>query len=100
MLPPLTPRFHSLPPYMLAAIPLKKRKLLERGVDVIDLGAGDADLSPPEAAVTELARASHVPELQRYGFGLGYFPFREAIASFMNRRFGLEFDPVTEVLPL
>lgn len=85
---------------MLAAIPLRKRKLLERGVDVIDLGAGDADLSPPDVAVEELGRASRVPELQRYGFGLGYFPFREAIASFMNRRFDLEFDPVTEVIPL
>lgn len=99
-MPPVTARVQALPPYMLASIPLKKRRLIERGVDVIDLGAGDADLAPPEAAVEALIRGARVPELQRYGFGLGYFPFREAIAAFMQRRFGLTFDPVTEMVPL
>ncbi|HLV26147.1 MAG TPA: aminotransferase class I/II-fold pyridoxal phosphate-dependent enzyme [Gemmatimonadales bacterium] len=99
-MPPLTPRFESLPPYMLAAIPLKKRRLIERGMDVIDLGAGDADLSPPESAVNALIEGSRIPALQRYGFGLGHFPYREAIASFMKRRFNLDFDPVAEVVPL
>jgi len=36
-----------LPEYPLATIPQKKRELAARGVDVIDLGAGDADLAPP-----------------------------------------------------
>lgn len=38
--------------------------------------------------------------MSRYGFGLGYPPFREAVAAFMQRRFGHRFDPVTETLPL
>lgn len=33
----------SLPGYPLARLPGIKRKLIEQGVDVIDLGAGDAD---------------------------------------------------------
>lgn len=99
-MPKTTPRFASLPAYPLAAIPLKKRQLLERGVDVIDLGAGDADLLPPEAAVEALTAGARVPALQRYGFGLGHFAFREAISAFMQKRFGLDFDPVREVQPL
>ena len=93
-------RFQSLPPYPLAHVPLKKRELLARGVDVIDLGAGDADLPAPPAAIDALDQALDVPAMHRYGFGLGYFPFREAITAWMQRRFGLAFDPATEVIPL
>jgi LL-diaminopimelate aminotransferase len=93
-------RFQNLPPYPLAHVPLKKRALIERGVDVIDLGAGDADLPAPEAAVEALDRGARTPALNRYGFGLGYVPFREAISGWMQRRFGLAFDPVTEIIPL
>jgi LL-diaminopimelate aminotransferase len=44
--------------------------------------------------------ALDVPAMHRYGFGLGHFPFREAISAWMQRRFGLSFDPVTEICPL
>lgn len=93
-------RMNSLPPYTLAAIPARKRDLISRGVDVIDLGAGDADLAPPAAATEALLRAAREPALQRYGFGLGHVPYREAIGEWMGRRFGLEFDPLKEIVPL
>jgi LL-diaminopimelate aminotransferase len=89
-----------LPEYPLAKIPQKKRELLERGVDVIDLGAGDADLDPPKAAVERMAKAIREPVLGRYGFGMGYVPYREAIVAWMQRRFGVRADPMTEVVPL
>lgn len=73
---------------------------MARGVDVIDLGAGDADLPPPAAATEALARAARDPALGRYGFGLGHVPFREAISQWMAHRFGQRFDPITEVVPL
>jgi len=98
--PPLSTRFSTLPEYLLARIPAKKRELVQRGMDVIDLGAGDADLSPPPAALARLAEASREPALQRYGFGMGHVPYREAAAAFMERRFGARFDPLTEVVPL
>lgn len=99
-MPRLTSRFDRLPPYPLAHIPGRKRDLLARGVDVIDLGAGDADLAPPPAAIEALARAARDPALGRYGFGLGYVPFRQAVSAWMQRRFGLAFDPMTEIVPL
>ncbi len=85
---------------MLAGIPARKRELIARGVDVIDLGAGDADLAPPAAVVRAMQEAVTKPALGRYGFGLGYMPYREAIVSWMERRFGVRFDPLREVVPL
>ena len=99
-MPQLTERFRTFPVYPLAHVPAKKRELLQRGVDVIDLGAGDADLAPPPAAVEALVKAAHTPSMGRYGFGLGYVPFREAISDWMATRFGQRFDPLAEVVPL
>jgi LL-diaminopimelate aminotransferase len=93
-------RFFTLPEYPLATIPQKKRELAARGVDVIDLGAGDADLAPPQAALDRMRDAVLEPALSRYGFGLGYVPYREAVSAWMERRFGERFDPFTEVVPL
>ena len=101
MTPPvLGTRMAALPPYPLAHIPQKKRELLARGVDVIDLGAGDADLAPPAAAITAMEAALRVPTMHRYGFGLGHVPFREAASRYMHDRFGQRFDPLTEIVPL
>jgi LL-diaminopimelate aminotransferase len=93
-------RFFTLPEYPLATIPQKKRELAARGVDVIDLGAGDADLAPPQAALDRMREAVLEPALSRYGFGLGYVPYREAVSAWMQKRFGVRFDPFTEVVPL
>ena len=99
-MPPFAPRFVTLPEYPLARIPQRKRELLERGVDVIDLGAGDADLAPPAGALARMQTAITEPSLSRYGFGMGYYPYREAVSAFMQRRFGVTCDPMTEVVPL
>lgn len=93
-------RFRTFPPYPLADVPQIKRELKAKGVDVIDLGAGDADLAPPPAAVEALVRAARVPEMSRYAFQLGLPEFREAVAAWMERRFGVRLDPYREVLPV
>lgn len=99
-MPRHAPRFASLPVYPLAHIPARKRELVQRGVDVIDLGAGDADLPPPAAAVEVLQRAAATNAMSRYGFGLGHVPYREAISAWMQTRFGVTCDPLREVVPL
>ena len=99
-MPRLSARFAGFPVYPLAHIPARKKALIDAGMDVIDLGAGDADLAPPAAAVAELQRAAEMPTMQRYGFGMGYVPYREAIAAWMQKRFGQTVNPMTEVVPL
>ena len=99
-MPKLAKRFETLPEYVLARIPQQKQELLKRGVDVIDLGAGDADLMPPEAAVRRLTEAVQIPSMNRYGFGMGLLKFREAASAWMEKRFATKFDPIKEIVPL
>src|SRR3989440_5311531 len=84
----------------MAEIPAIKRRLLEQGVDVIDLGAGDADFAPPAVAVDTLGGAVRAPAMSRYPFQLGLPVFREAAAAYLQRRFGARFDPFSELHPL
>src|SRR3954452_13799990 len=93
-------RLKALPGYPLAEIPAQKRRLMERGVDVIDLGAGDNDMPPPAVAVEAMTDALHDPAYSKYGFQQGLPAFRQASSRWVERRFGLHFDPVTETLPL
>ncbi|MBI4410138.1 MAG: aminotransferase class I/II-fold pyridoxal phosphate-dependent enzyme [Gemmatimonadetes bacterium] len=96
----LATRFRTFPKYPLADVPQIKRELTQRGVDVIDLGAGDADLAPPPAAVRALTEAVQEPRMSRYGFQLGLLAFREAVAAWMQKRFGVTLDPLREIHPL
>src|SRR3954471_14847447 len=97
-MPKLAARFESLPEYPLATIPQKKRDLLARGVDVIDLGAGDADLAPPASVLETIATAVHNPPMNRYGFGLGLVAYREAASAWMKKRFGFTADPLKQIV--
>ena len=93
-------RLNRLPAYAAAEVVAIKRTLVAQGVDVIDLGAGDADFPPPDVAVRALAEALKNPINSRYGFQIGHVPYREAIARYMKRRFGVDLDPIAEVLPV
>src|ERR1051325_11698682 len=84
----------------MAHIPAIKKRLLEQGVDLIDVGAGDADFAPPSVAVEALNRAVRDPAMSRYGFQIGLGAFRTAAAGYLKRRFGLTIDPYTELHPL
>lgn len=93
-------RAESLPAYAVQRIATLKRKLVAEGHDVIDLGAGDADLPAPDVAVETLASAAREPRMSRYAFQTGLMAFREAASAYMYRRFAVRVDPVTELLPL
>ena len=96
----LSKRLAALQTYPMAEIPAIKRRLVQQGVDVIDVGAGDADFPPPAVAVEALARAARDPAMSRYAFQLGLPAFREAAAAYLRRRFGVHVDPFTELQPL
>ena len=93
-------RFSALPDFPLADMVKVQRHLESRGVDVINLGAGDADLDPPPAVVDRMCQAVGETAYSRYPFQAGLPSLREAIAVWMKDRFGVAVDPWKEVLPL
>jgi LL-diaminopimelate aminotransferase len=93
-------RAHDLPGYPLAEIPGIKRRLLDEGVDVIDMGAGDSDYPPPQPVIDALKDALGELRYHKYGFQQGLPEFRKACSAFVEQRFGQRFDPMTETLPL
>ena len=93
-------RFSALPDFPLSDMVRVQRNLESRGIDVINLGAGDADLDPPSAVVDRMCQAVSETAYSRYPFQAGLSSLREAIAVWMKDRFGVTVDPWKEVLPL
>ena len=93
-------RIEQLPPYLFAEIDRKKNELVEKGVDVIDLGVGDPDIPTPEHIVESLREAAGNPEHHRYPSYVGMLSFREAAADWYSERFGVNLDPAKQVVAL
>lgn len=93
-------RIEELPPYLFAEIDRKKNELVERGVDVIDLGVGDPDIPTPDHIVESLREAAGNPEHHRYPSYVGMLSFREAAAEWYAERFGVSLDPAKQVVTL
>jgi len=93
-------RFSALPDFPLADMVRVQQNLESRGVDVINLGAGDADLDPPPAVIDRMCQVVSETAYSRYPFQAGLSSLREAIAGWMKDRFGVTVDPWKEVLPL
>jgi LL-diaminopimelate aminotransferase len=92
-------RLDQVPPYLFAELERKIEAKQRSGIDVISLGIGDPDLPTPEPVITALAAAAHDPATHQYPSNRGSNEFREAVAAFYARRFGVELDPDTEVVP-
>ena len=93
-------RVAQLPPYLFAEL---ERKIADRrkgGADVISLGIGDPDLPTLDVVVQEAERQVARADTHQYPSNRGRAAFREAVAAFYKRRFGVDLDPETEVLPL
>jgi LL-diaminopimelate aminotransferase len=93
-------RVDQLPPYLFAELERKIEEKRQAGVDVISLGIGDPDLPTPAAVVAEGQRQLARPDTHQYPSNRGRPAFRQAVADFYQRRFGVELDPDTEILPL
>ncbi|MDA8066531.1 MAG: LL-diaminopimelate aminotransferase [Thermaerobacter sp.] len=93
-------RIERVPPYHFAQIDRKKAAALARGVDVINLGIGDPDRPSPPWVVEEVCRQARDPANHRYPDYDGLPSFREAVAAYYERRFGVSLDPAREVLTL
>ena len=92
-------RLDQIPPYLFAQLERKIAEKRAAGVDVISLGIGDPD-TPTYAPIVEAAqRAVADPSTHTYPTNRGRDEFRQAVAAFYQRRFGVTLDPETEVMP-
>jgi LL-diaminopimelate aminotransferase len=92
-------RLDKIPPYLFAELERKISEKRAAGIDVISLGIGDPDTPtyPPIVAAAQLAVAD--PGTHQYPSNRGRQDFREAVAAFYLRRFGVTLDPATEIMP-
>ncbi len=93
----LNPVLEGLGSYPLVRLDERRVKLEEKGVRLFDFGAGDPREPTDEGIRQALINA--VPEVSRYPSAAGTKDLREAFVGYMSRRFGVELDPGTEVLP-
>ncbi len=96
----LSKRLSRLPPYLFVEINQKIADLQAKGKDVINFGVGDPDLPTPSHIIEKLCQAAHDPANHRYPETGGLPELREAIADWYAGRFGVQLDPIKEVLPL
>ncbi len=92
-------RLERIPPYLFAELERKIAAKREQGIDVISLGIGDPDMPTPEVVIEALQQAAADPGTHQYPSNRGRVEFREAVAAFYARRFGVALDPETEIIP-
>src|ERR1051326_7618742 len=75
----------------------ERRRLLAAGVEVIDFGKGDPN--EPTDPMIRQALVDALPERAPYPLAQGLPELREAAAGWCGRRFGVDVNPDTEIVP-
>ncbi len=96
----LAQRLANLPPYLFAAIDKAKEEVRAKGMDIISLGIGDPDLPTPDFIIDALCQSAKNPANHQYPSYVGLLSYRQAVADWYQRRFGVTLDPATEVVGL
>ncbi len=92
-------RLEAIPPYRFAELEKQVADKRAAGIDVISLGIGDPDHPTFPHIVDAMEAAVADPGTHKYPSNRGREEFRTALANFYKRRFGVEIDPDTEVMP-
>jgi LL-diaminopimelate aminotransferase len=92
-------RLSRIPPYLFAELERKIAAKRAAGADVISLGIGDPDRPTPALIVQAMQEAVSEPETHRYPSNRGREDFRRAVSDFYERRFDVELDPASEIIP-
>lgn len=90
----------NLPPYLFARIEKKVEEARQQGIDVINLGIGDPDRPTPQHIINVMAKAIYDKANHQYPSSAGLLRYREAVAGWYQRRFGVDLDAKTEVVSL
>lgn len=95
-------RLKKVPPYLFMTLRNKINEARKRGVDVISLAIGDPVDPTPECVVAALAKAAADPANHCYPTDeeWGMMAFREAVARWYGRRYGVQLDPGKEIVAL
>lgn len=96
----LSARLKRLPPYLFLEIDNAKRKARAAGTDIIDFGIGDPDQPTPRHIIEALYQAAQDPANHRYALDQGMPKLRRAIQAWYAKRFAVDLNPDTEILPL
>jgi LL-diaminopimelate aminotransferase len=96
----LSNRINDLPPYLFVAISRKVAARRAAGKEVISFGIGDPDLPTPSHIIESIRSAALNPANHRYPETEGLSELRKAISGWYTRRFSVDLNPDTEVLPL
>src|SRR3954451_18565608 len=91
-------RIRRLPPYVFAEVNAMKAAARAQGVDIIDLGMGNPDGTPPQHVIDKLCEVARDPKAHRYSASKGIAGLRRAQAGYYGRRFGVQVDPDSEVV--
>jgi LL-diaminopimelate aminotransferase len=92
-------RLQKMPPYMFAELERKVADKRAAGIDVISLGIGDPDYPTFPYIVEAMQEAVADKGAQNYPSNRGREEFRTALSGFYKKRFGVEIDPDSEVIP-
>ncbi|MGH2984353.1 MAG: LL-diaminopimelate aminotransferase [Solirubrobacterales bacterium] len=92
-------RLEAIQPYAFAELERRIEEKREEGIDVISLGIGDPDTPTFRYIVEAMREAVGDPSTHKYPSNRGRPEFREAFGDFYLQRFGVEIDPVNEVIP-
>lgn len=93
----LNPVLAELGTYPIATIQQRARDRRDAGLRLIDFSIGDPREPTPPFIPAALRDA--VPEVSQYPTARGLGELRTAIADYLDRRFGVEIDPDTQVIP-
>ncbi|HEV2998647.1 MAG TPA: LL-diaminopimelate aminotransferase [Solirubrobacteraceae bacterium] len=92
-------RLSRIPPYLFAELERKIAEKKAAGVDVISLGIGDPDRPTPPLIVEAMQEAVTEPQTHQYPSNRGRADFRGALSDFYERRFDVDLDPESEIIP-
>jgi acetylornithine aminotransferase len=94
---PISRVLSGLSTYPFVRLEEAKRRVAARGVELIDFGVGDP--REPTAPMIRQALVDSLGETSSYPLAQGLPELRAAIAAWTRRRFGVELDPESEIIP-
>lgn len=92
-------RISQIKPYFFADLGKRIAAMNAKGADVVRMDIGSPDLPPPGFILEAMFESASKPTT--HGYTLGQTQgFRNAIASYYKKRFGVDLDPKTEAIDL